>query len=79
MRENSSVLSMAMAQTQTEQINSPTITLSTIQWACQNRWNSERLLDVKGATYCAMSAGFMKRVLSAVRETRPLAGASPAR
>src|SRR5579862_5030320 len=59
MRLNNMVLSMAMAQTQTEQISSPTITVSTIQWACQNRWNSDRLDDVNGATDCAMSPAFM--------------------
>src|SRR6516164_7180500 len=58
-RANNSVLSMAIFHTQTEQTSSPTITDSTIQWACQNRWNSERLEDVSGATDEEMSAGFM--------------------
>ena len=50
---------MAIAHTQTEQTISPAITDSTIQWACQNRWNSDRLEDVSGATDEEMSAGFM--------------------
>src|SRR5215472_4527076 len=58
-RANRNVLSIAIFQTQTEQTNSPAITDSTIQCACQNRWNSERLEDVSGATDEEMSAGFM--------------------
>src|ERR1041385_775876 len=50
---------MAMAQTQTEQINSPIMTVLTIQWACQNSVNSERSEDVSGSTDCATSPGFM--------------------
>ena len=49
---------MAMAQTQTEQTSSPTMTALTIQWACQNSVNSERSDDVSGSTDCATSAGF---------------------
>ena len=58
-RAKSTVLSMAIAQTQTEQISSPTMTALTIQWACQNNVNSERSEDVSGSTDCATSAGFM--------------------
>ena len=58
-RAKSTVLSMAMAQTQTEQTSSPIMTALTIQWACQNRVSSERSEDVSGSTDCATSAGFM--------------------
>src|SRR5215472_3353413 len=58
-RANNSVLSIAMAHTQIEQTIRPAITDSTIQWACQKRWNRERLEDVSGATDEEMSAGFM--------------------
>src|SRR6202162_4529116 len=71
MRENSMVLSMAMAQTQTEHTRSPTIIDLTIQRACQNKWNSDRLDDVNGATDCAMSPGFMERPFQ--RAGRPTA------
>ena len=46
---------MAIAQTQTEQISSPTMTVLTIQWACQNSVNSERSEEVSGSTDCATS------------------------
>src|SRR5208282_2583645 len=59
MRENSLVLLTTMAQTQTEQMISPTVTVLTTQWACQNRWNSERSEDVNGKADGTMSAGFM--------------------
>src|SRR5665213_1573335 len=62
---------MAMAQTQTEQTISPTITSLTIQWACQNSVNSERSEEVSGSTDCATSAGFMRHVLWAVRAGLP--------
>ena len=39
---------MAIAQTQTEQTRSPTITALTIQCACQNSVKSERSDDVSG-------------------------------
>src|ERR1022692_2738243 len=58
-RVNSTVLSIAIAQTQIEQIKSPTMTALTIQWACQNSVNSERSEEVSGSTDCATSAGFM--------------------
>src|SRR5579872_6117062 len=58
-RANSTVLSMAIAQTHTEQNKSPIMTDLTIQWACQNSVKSERSDDVSGSTDCATSAGFM--------------------
>ena len=58
-RVKSTVLSIAIAQTQIEQISSPTMTVLTIQWACQNSVNSERSEEVSGSTDCATSAGFM--------------------
>src|SRR5262249_61854729 len=70
-RANNSVLSIAIAQTQTEQTTRPAITDSTIQWACKNRWNRERLDDVSGATDDAMSAGFIERPLSRPRPNCP--------
>src|SRR6516164_11358117 len=71
-RANRNVLSIAIFQTQTEQTNSPAITDSTIQCACQNRWNSERLEDVSGATDEEMSAGFIERPLERpFRRSRP--------
>jgi hypothetical protein len=57
-------LSIAIAQTQTEQTNSPTMTVLTTQWAFQNSVNSDRSEEVSGSTDCATSAGFMG-VLSA--------------
>src|ERR1700722_14054099 len=60
MRANSKVLSMAMAQTQTEHTKSPTMSASAIQWACKNRWISDRFDDVRpDATDGAMSPGLM--------------------
>src|SRR5690349_18639217 len=59
MRVNNRVLSIAIAQTQTEQTISPIITVLTSQWACQNRWNSDRSEDVNGKADGTMSAGFM--------------------
>ena len=58
-RVNSTVLSMAIAQTQTEHTSRPIMTALTIQWACQNSVNSERSEEVSGSTDCATSAGFM--------------------
>src|SRR5262249_7588812 len=42
MRASRSVLSIAMAQTQIEQMISPSMTTWTIQWAFQNRLQSDR-------------------------------------
>src|SRR5262245_32617796 len=53
------VLSIAIAQTQIEQIKRPTITVLTTQWAFQNSVNSERSEEVSGSTDCATSAGFI--------------------
>src|SRR5512146_1391871 len=50
---------MAIAQTQTEQTKSPTITVLTTQWAFQNSVNSDRSEEVSGSTDCATSAGFI--------------------
>jgi hypothetical protein len=52
-------LSIAIAQTQTEQTSNPTITVLTTQWAFQNSVNSERSDEVSGSTDCATSAGFI--------------------
>src|SRR5450631_2733000 len=59
LRVKSTVLSIAIAHTHTEQIKSPIMTVLTIQWACQNSVNSERSEEVSGSTDCATSAGFM--------------------
>src|ERR1700722_16429072 len=58
------ILSIAIAQTQTEQDNSPSITAFTIQCACQNKAISETSADGSGKTDCATSAGFISDVLS---------------
>src|SRR5688500_4477160 len=49
-----------MAQTHTEQIISPIMTVLTTQCACQNRVNRDRSEEVSGRADCAMSAGFME-------------------
>src|SRR5665647_2303471 len=78
-RLNRTVLSIAIAQTQTEHTSSPTITVLTIQWACQKSVNSERSDEVSGSTDCATSAGFMGasfgHVLCGVRLRRSNSGA----
>src|SRR5215813_3385763 len=51
------VLSIAIAQTQIEQIKRPIITVLTTQWAFQNSVNRERFEEVSGSTDCATSAG----------------------
>src|ERR1700744_4480359 len=58
------ILSIAIAQTQTEQPSSPSITALTIQAACMNRAISETSLDTTGRAVCATSAGFIGNVLS---------------
>src|ERR1700743_1513083 len=58
------ILSIAIAQTQTEQDNSPSITALTIQWACQNKAISETSADGSGKADCATSAGFISDILS---------------
>src|SRR6201995_4479652 len=57
-------LSIAIAQTHTEQDNSPSITHLTIQCACQNRAINETSADGSGKADCATSAGFISDVLS---------------
>src|ERR1700730_15698624 len=57
-------LSIAIAHTQTEQDNSPSITHLTIQCACQNKATSETSADGSGKADCATSAGFISDVLS---------------
>jgi hypothetical protein len=52
-------LSIAIAQTQTEHIKRPTITVLTTQWAFQNSVNNDRSDEDSGSTDCAMSAGFI--------------------
>src|SRR4029079_197471 len=59
LRFKSTVLSIAIAQTQTEQTSNPTITVLTTQWAFQNSVNSERSDECIGTTDCATSAGFI--------------------
>ncbi len=68
-RLNSTILSMAIAQTQTEHTSSPSITALTTQWACQNSVNSERSEDVSGSTDCATSAGFISTSFSLSGQT----------
>src|SRR5690242_6173777 len=83
MRVNNTVLSIAIAQTQTEQTINPSITVLTSQWACQNRWNSDRSEDVNGNADGTMSAGFMgasfPRSGLAQAATLDMSGATPAR
>jgi hypothetical protein len=47
-REYRKILSIAIAQTQTEQASSPIITALTTQWACQNSAISETSVDASG-------------------------------
>src|SRR3981081_1743609 len=42
------ILSIAIAQTQTEQASSPSMTAFTIQWACQNSAISDTSVDASG-------------------------------
>src|ERR1700761_300168 len=57
-------LSIAIAQTHTEQDNSPSMTNLTIQAACINSAISDTSLDTVGKADCATSAGFMIGILS---------------
>src|ERR1700742_1810937 len=57
-------LSIAIAQTQTEHDNSPSITHLTIQCACQNSVINETSADGNGKAACATSAGFISGILS---------------
>jgi hypothetical protein len=63
-REYRNILSIAIAQTQTEQAKSPSMTDFTIQWACRNSAISETSLDASGKADCATSAGFISGILS---------------
>src|SRR5246127_332000 len=63
-REYRNILSIAIAQTQTEQDNSPSMTALTIQWACKNSAISETSADAIGKADCATSAGFISGILS---------------
>ena len=58
------ILSIAIAQTQTEQASSPSMTAFTTQWACRNSAISETSVDASGKADCATSAGFMSSILS---------------
>jgi hypothetical protein len=58
------ILSIAIAQTHTEQPSSPSMTAFTIQWACRNSAISETSDEASGRADCATSAGFMNGILS---------------
>ena len=47
-REYRKILSIAIAQTQTEQANSPSMTAFTTQWACRNRAISDTSAETNG-------------------------------
>src|SRR5258707_7397972 len=63
-RGYSNILPIAIAQTQTEQARSPSMTAFTIQWACRNNAISDTSLDAIGKADCATSAGFISGILS---------------
>src|SRR6188508_388928 len=67
------ILSMAMAQTQIEQANRPSITDFTTQWAERKSPQTERSAAT-GRADCATSAGFMNAILF-----KPIAGHKAAR
>src|SRR5262245_26665223 len=69
------VLSIAIAQTQIEQIKRPIITVLTTQWAFQNSVNRERFEEVSGSTDCATSAG----VIGTSFPLNPVPSGEPAR
>jgi hypothetical protein len=52
-------LSIAIAQTQTEQANRPSITAFTTQCACQNSAISETSVDTNGIADWVTSTGFI--------------------
>src|SRR6185369_15047592 len=58
------ILSIAIAQTQTEQANSPSMTVFTTQWACRNKAISDTSAETNGKAAGATSAGFMSGILS---------------
>ena len=57
-------MSIAIAQTQTEQARSPSMTVFTTQWACMNRAISDTSAETNGRAAGATSAGFMSGILS---------------
>src|ERR1700740_3158326 len=63
-REYRNILSIAIAQTQTEQDRSPSMTALTIQWACRNSAISDTSAEATGKADCATSAGFIDGILS---------------
>src|SRR4030088_471967 len=63
-REYRNILSIAIAQTQTEQASSPSMTALTIQWACRNSAISDTSVDASGNADWATSAGFISGILS---------------
>src|ERR1700704_5855531 len=63
-REYRKILSIAIAQTQTEQASSPSITDFTTQCACRNSAISDTSDDTIGSADCATSAGFISGILS---------------
>src|SRR5437870_1633057 len=72
MRANRKVLSIAIAQTQTEQIISPSITAFTSQCACQNRLNSDRSEELSPGT--GRSVGFIGILSVAGTQSEDLVG-----
>src|ERR1700733_15340136 len=58
------ILSIAIAQTQTEQASSPSMTTLTIHAACRNSAISDTSLEAIGKADCATSAGFISGILS---------------
>src|SRR3979409_1846073 len=74
-REYRNILSIAIAQTQTEHASSPSITVFTTQWACRNSAISETSEEASGKADCATSAGFMAKFLST--QVSPLCPARP--
>ena len=57
-------MSIAIAQTQTEQASSPSMTAFTTQWACRNSAISDTSAETNGRAAGATSAGFMSGILS---------------
>src|SRR3954447_12439371 len=70
-REYRNILSIAIAQTQTEQASNPIMTDFTIQWACRNSAISDTSLDAIGKADCATSAGFISGILSRLPVPQP--------
>src|SRR3954452_11998097 len=68
--ESRKILSIAMAQTQIEQANSPSITTFTIKAACRNNAISDTSLEASGRADWATSAGFIGGILSSLETLR---------